>query len=110
MAALLGGLRRVRTIFNPPAAEKSEDALKFGILGAANIAYVQSKNKLVMPLEDEENSLTIPLRVSRPLALILPAKTHPEVIIYAVAARDKDRAIAYAHRYNIPNVKDDYQG
>ncbi|KAK1573002.1 uncharacterized protein LY79DRAFT_641962 [Colletotrichum navitas] len=82
MASILGGLRHFRTIFNPPAAEKSEDALKFGILGAANIA---------------------------PLALILPAKTHPDVVIYAVAARDKNRATDYALKYNIPNVMDDYQ-
>ncbi|KXH53978.1 hypothetical protein CNYM01_13645 [Colletotrichum nymphaeae SA-01] len=82
MASLLSGLRHIRTIFNPPNVEKSEDALKFGILGAANIA---------------------------PLALILPAKTHPEVVVYAVAARDKKRAIDFAKKYNIPKVMDDYQ-
>lgn len=38
MAAFLGGLRRNWTIVNPPVAAKQDGALKFGILGAANIA------------------------------------------------------------------------
>jgi hypothetical protein len=34
MAAILG---RVMTAFNPPVTAKYDDAIKFGILGAANI-------------------------------------------------------------------------
>jgi predicted dehydrogenase len=60
--------------------------IKFGILGAANIA---------------------------PPALINPAKSHPEVIIYAVAARDKNRAVAYGKKYGIEKIyggPNGYQG
>lgn len=44
------------------------------------------------------------------MALITPAKSHPEVIVYAVAARDKTKATAFAKKYGIPHVKDSYQG
>lgn len=37
MAALLGGLYRNLLLFRPPIATKQDDALKIGILGAANI-------------------------------------------------------------------------
>ncbi|KAL8697712.1 MAG: hypothetical protein Q9201_006973 [Fulgogasparrea decipioides] len=79
MAALL---IRVWQAFNPPKPPKSKDALKFGVLGAANIA---------------------------PLALIGPAKSHPEVIIQAVSARDRQKAEAFAKSNSIPEVKDSYQ-
>ncbi|OQD66172.1 hypothetical protein PENPOL_c005G07330 [Penicillium polonicum] len=45
---------RVFTAFGPPNVEKKNDAIRFGILGAAQIA---------------------------PLALITPALSHPEVIV-----------------------------
>lgn len=45
-----------------------------------------------------------------PVALITPALSHPGVIIYAIAARDKVRATAFAHQYKIPVVKDSYEG
>ena len=57
--------------------------IKFGILGAAAIA---------------------------PTALIYPAKSHPEAVVYAVAARDKARAEAFAKKHNIPKAYDVYQG
>ncbi|KAL8707946.1 MAG: hypothetical protein Q9220_007089 [cf. Caloplaca sp. 1 TL-2023] len=47
--------------------------------------------------------------VVRPFAVIIPAKSHPEVIIAAVAARDPTRAAAYARKYSIPNVHTSYQ-
>lgn len=47
---------------------------------------------------------------SRPMALITPAKSHPEVIVYSVAARDKKKATAFAKKHGIPHVKDNYQG
>ncbi|KAH7402606.1 hypothetical protein BKA66DRAFT_544734 [Pyrenochaeta sp. MPI-SDFR-AT-0127] len=64
-----------------PAVTKKEDALRFGILGAANIA---------------------------PQALILPARSHAEVLVVAVAARDRKRAEAYAKRNGIPIVHENY--
>lgn len=42
--------------------------------------------------------------------LITPAKSHPEVIIQAVAARDKQKAVDYAKKYGIPQVIDSYEG
>lgn len=82
MASLWNLLRRWNTTFRPPAPPKTNDALRFGILGAANIA---------------------------PMALITPARSHPEVVIQAVAARDQARAISYAKKHGIPDVKPDYQ-
>lgn len=40
LMAILGGLRRNWRQLNPPVVSKHEDALKFGILGAAKIASV----------------------------------------------------------------------
>ncbi|KAK3899890.1 hypothetical protein C8A05DRAFT_17748 [Staphylotrichum tortipilum] len=82
MASVVGFVRRVRQVASPPSPPKAPDALKFGILGAANIA---------------------------PAALIGPARSHPEVIVQAVAARSKDKAEAYAKKHGIPQVFDDYQ-
>lgn len=75
-------LTRVWTAFNPPTVEKRSDALKFGILGAANSAG---------------------------MTLTIPAKLHPEVVIQAVAARDRKRAEEFAKKNGIPEVKDSYQ-
>lgn len=38
VTAFLSGLHRNWQLFSPPAATKQENALKFGILGAAKIA------------------------------------------------------------------------
>lgn len=46
----------------------------------------------------------------RPDAVILPARSHPEVTIYCVAARDRNRADIYARKHNIPVVHDTYSG
>ncbi|KAJ5579706.1 NAD(P)-binding protein [Penicillium hispanicum] len=76
-------LSRLYWGFNPPkVAEKNKGALKFGILGAAD---------------------------SAPLALVIPAHSHPDVVVQAVAARDRTRAEAYAKKNGIPEVKDSYQ-
>jgi hypothetical protein len=65
-------------VFNPPAPEApTESPLRFGILGAANIA---------------------------PIALILPVKNHPDAIVKAVAARDQGRADAFAKKHGIPKA------
>ena len=44
------------------------------------------------------------------MALIIPAISHPEVIVQAVAARNKDKAIAFAKKHGIPEVKNSYDG
>ena len=59
---------------------KNASALRFGILGAARIG---------------------------PDALIEPAKTHPDVIVAAVACRDKERGEQYAQKYGIPRTFSD---
>ncbi|KAI0719290.1 NAD(P)-binding protein [Cerioporus squamosus] len=61
----------------PPPPDLSSPALRFGILGAARIA---------------------------PNALITPAKTHCDVVVAAVACRDKDRGVQYAQIHNIPRT------
>ena len=45
-----------------------------------------------------------------PLSLVIPAKSHPEVIVQAVAARDRSKAEAFAKSHGIPEVKETYQG
>lgn len=58
------------------------EPLRIGVLGAAHIA---------------------------PSALINPAKDNPEVVVAAVAARDGDRARAFAEKNGISRVHDSYQ-
>ncbi|KAF9875943.1 hypothetical protein CkaCkLH20_06389 [Colletotrichum karsti] len=82
MASAWGLLRRNYVTLNPPVAPRQDGALRFGILGAANIA---------------------------PLGIIIPAKSHPEVVVQAVAARDQKKAAAFATKHGIPDVKPDYQ-
>ncbi|GAC76971.1 dimeric dihydrodiol dehydrogenase [Moesziomyces antarcticus T-34] len=88
---LYGRLSNVYTSFSPPsvakrtvsdaAAGSSAGPLRLGILGAANIA---------------------------PPAVIIPARSHPDVIVSAVAARSKDKATAYAKKHGISHVFDSY--
>lgn len=63
----------------PPRAEVAPNSqpIRFGILGAAAIA---------------------------PSALILPVRSHPEAVVYAVAARSLERAQAYAKKHEIEKV------
>ena len=68
---------------NPPVVAKEPSALRIGILGAARIA---------------------------PAALILTARSHPDIVVAAVAARDKAKAEKYAKEHGIPNVFSSYQG
>ncbi len=58
----------------------------------------------------QPNVLSSVLTSDSPLALIGPAKSHPEVIIQAVAARDPQKAAAFAKANGIPEVKNSYQG
>ncbi|KIJ62595.1 hypothetical protein HYDPIDRAFT_182652 [Hydnomerulius pinastri MD-312] len=89
MASVIGFFKRFNAAFlNPPVVASTAEhgaPLKFGILGAANIA---------------------------PPALITPAMSHPEVEVYAVAARDINRAEKFAKKYGIKKFyggKDGYQ-
>jgi predicted dehydrogenase len=56
--------------------------IRIGILGAARIA---------------------------PVSLIEPAERNPEVVVAAVAARDRSRAQRFARKHGIPQVYDSYQ-
>ncbi|KAH6916078.1 hypothetical protein BKA70DRAFT_1501647 [Coprinopsis sp. MPI-PUGE-AT-0042] len=86
MASAFGFVKRLYQLSNPPSgaktASETEPKLRFGILGAAAIA---------------------------PTALVIPAQSHPEVEVYAVAARDHTRATAYAKKWKISKVHNDYQ-
>ncbi|KAJ1562743.1 hypothetical protein HK096_004377 [Nowakowskiella sp. JEL0078] len=62
--------------------QKSPSAITIGILGAAAIA---------------------------PAALINPAKTIPDILVYAVAARSFERAEEYAKTHGIPKVHSNYE-
>ncbi|RAO73595.1 uncharacterized protein BHQ10_009607 [Talaromyces amestolkiae] len=74
--------RGYTALLNPPEVSKHEDAIRLGLLGASTIA---------------------------PLSVINPAKSHPEVIVAAVAARYVKRAEQYAKKYDIPTVHASYQ-
>lgn len=50
------------------------------------------------------------LNLSSPIALVVAAKSHPEVTVQAVAARNLQRAQEFAKSNGIPEVKDSYQG
>jgi hypothetical protein len=60
----------------------------------------------MLPIETSAN--TDSTQFSSITALIQPARTHTEVIIVAVAARDKKKAEAYAKAYDIPIVHENY--
>ncbi|KAJ3490933.1 hypothetical protein NLI96_g1063 [Meripilus lineatus] len=79
MAGVYGFVKRIYKVLNPPNVPRttSTTPIKFGILGAARIA---------------------------PQALIIPAKSHPEVIIHAVAARDLEKAQSFAKKHGIPKA------
>lgn len=93
---------RIWGLFNPPQPAKNADALKFGILGAANTAYILQKFESILSLDM--------LTRSSPLSLIIPAKSHPGVIVQAISARDRTKAEAFAKSHGIPEIKDTYQG
>ena len=42
--------------------------------------------------------------------MIRPARSHPRAVVTAVAARDKEKAKAYAKEHLIPLVLDSYAG
>lgn len=44
------------------------------------------------------------------MAFITPAKTHPDLIVQVVAARDRKKAEEFAQKNGIPEVADSYQG
>ena len=50
------------------------------------------------------------LTTTSSIALLTPAKSHPEVAIQAVAARDRAKPEKFANSNNIPEAKGWYQG
>ncbi|EST07931.1 Oxidoreductase, N-terminal [Kalmanozyma brasiliensis GHG001] len=80
---LYSRLASIYTSISPPTLPKRTDTppLRLGILGAANIA---------------------------PLAVIAPARTHPDIIVSAIAARSKSKATAFAKKHSIPHVFSTY--
>ncbi|KAI0341084.1 NAD-P-binding protein [Trametopsis cervina] len=62
---------------NPPSVAKDQNALRFGLLGASRIAVN---------------------------AVINPGKSHPGVIVTAVASRERSRAEQYAKQHSIPGI------
>ena len=82
MSSILGFLQRNYTTLYPPRPTKSDTAIRIGLLGASQIA---------------------------PIAVINPARSQPDVIIAAVAARDVARARTYATKYDIPVVHESYE-
>lgn len=77
MISLYNLIKRNYIASNPPLRPKDPSPIKFGILGAANIA---------------------------PNALITPVSNHPEAVVYAVAARAKEKAETYAKKHGIEQV------
>jgi predicted dehydrogenase len=61
----------------PPKPDKESDPLRFGILGAANIA---------------------------PMALILAVRSHPGADVVAVAARNEQKARTFAKKHGIKGI------
>jgi len=61
---------------------KEPSPLRFGILGAADIA---------------------------PIALTIPALNHPDVVVYAIAARSLERAQTFSKKHNIQKAYGSYQ-
>ncbi|KAL6713944.1 hypothetical protein ACLMJK_008438 [Lecanora helva] len=82
MLALYQLVQRNWKTFRPVEAPKKQNAIRVGLIGASNIA---------------------------PIAVINPAKSHPEVIVAAVAARDEAKARKYAQSHGIPIVHASYQ-
>lgn len=78
----LDTISRLWSLTSPPAATKTSSPLRIGLLGASSIA---------------------------PPAIISAAKSHPDIIVSCVAARDKTRAQAYAKTHGIPHVFSNYQ-
>ncbi|KAI0706353.1 NAD-P-binding protein [Earliella scabrosa] len=70
-------MQRMRMTKNPPIAAKASNPLRFGMLGAARIG---------------------------PDALLTPAKSHADVVVSAVACRDKTRGEKYAQTHGIARV------
>lgn len=65
-----------------PHVEKNPNPVRFGILGAATIA---------------------------PRALIKPSKSHPDMVVHAVAARQLAKAQAFAEEWGILKAYGSYE-
>ncbi|KAH9481039.1 putative oxidoreductase [Psilocybe cubensis] len=85
MSSFIASIKRAATSFNPPTLPNDNNPLKFGIISTADIS-VQ--------------------------ALILPARSHPSVEVYAIAGRNPENTEKFAKKHSIRKVysgKDAYQ-
>ncbi|KAB5566579.1 hypothetical protein GE09DRAFT_739509 [Coniochaeta sp. 2T2.1] len=121
--ALIDLLHRNWQILHPPTpSPKTQDAIRFGILGTSRIAYVTNPSSSTFPFflrfccsfvkpsthPSIHHSHFFHSIAIRPHAFIRPARSHPEVLVTAIAGRDRARAEAYAKRHSIPRVLDSY--
>ncbi|KAG6848333.1 hypothetical protein H0H93_001136 [Arthromyces matolae] len=88
MSSIMNLYKRISKANNPPSVIPAPDSrpLKIGMLGAALIG---------------------------PLAVVGPARNHPETVLYAVAARDQAKAKEFAEKHGIEKVyggPNGYQG
>ncbi|KAH7039937.1 uncharacterized protein B0I36DRAFT_426507 [Microdochium trichocladiopsis] len=82
MSGLLDAVRRNWHMVNAEPVQKTEAPLRLGLIGASSIA---------------------------PHSIINPVRTHADIVVHAVAARDVERAKAFAAKHDIPVVKNSYQ-
>lgn len=83
MGVVISTLHRIWQINYPPAPPKNLDAIRIGVLSPAWITS---------------------------LALLTPSKSHPDVIITAVASRSLERAAVYAKKFGIEKWYGSYEG
>ena len=98
MGSFIKFIRHVWTVDHPPSSPKRSDALRLGLLGTSWIAYIISTPRIGYQLTN-----------SSELSVFPPAKSHPEVIVAAVAGRDPKRTAAYAKKHSIPIIHNSYQ-
>ncbi|KIM80136.1 hypothetical protein PILCRDRAFT_9704 [Piloderma croceum F 1598] len=77
MSSFVALIRRSYNALYPPVSPATGSPVRFGILGAANIS---------------------------PIALISPARNHPETVVYAVASRDNKKGTAFRKKHGIAKV------
>ncbi|KAF9047840.1 hypothetical protein BJ165DRAFT_1468439 [Panaeolus papilionaceus] len=77
MSSIFGFVSRVYKVFNPPISPLTSTPLRFGVLSAADITVN---------------------------ALIIPVKSHPDVVIAAIAGRDEAKVSKFAKKHGIGKV------
>ena len=75
-------VQRLVSMLPAASTQKTTNPLKGGLVGAADIAK---------------------------FAVLWPASREPSIVVHAVAARDEQKAKAYASKHGIPKVHANYQ-